>query len=207
MQMMGRVMDVVILNFLFIITSIPVVTIGASLTAMNYVTIKMRRNEDTNIVRTYFREFKKNFKKSTKIWCAMLVVMGVLVGDIIICLGVKETIGQVLLLLAITFLIWMIGINVYIYPMLAYLEDKPLEIIKKAVLMAIAYLPHTILMFLVVIIPFALYIADEMVFLSGVLVYLAIGFGMSAYMNSLSLNSVFEKCEILEEREEIVCEI
>ncbi len=207
MRIMGKVMDLVILNFLFIITSIPVITIGASCTSLQYVVIKMRRDEDVYIVKSYLKEFKSNFKVSTKIWSIMLTIMLILVGDIIICIGVKETIGQVLLVLALTFFIWVIAINIYIYPLIAYTPEKPICIIKKAILMATMCLPHTILMFFVVIIPVGIYIADETIFLGGVLIYLVIGFATSAYMNSLSMNHILQKYNILEERKEIGCEI
>ena len=52
---MGHVADLMILNIVFLICCLPVVTIGASLTALHYVTLKMARNEESYIVRSFFK--------------------------------------------------------------------------------------------------------------------------------------------------------
>ena len=70
---MGRVADLMILNILCIICCIPIITIGASVTAMYYVTLKMARNEESYIVRSFFKSFKENFKQATVIWLVALV--------------------------------------------------------------------------------------------------------------------------------------
>ena len=55
---MGRVADLLLLNFLCILCCIPVVTAGASITALYYVTLKMARDEESYIARSFFRSFK-----------------------------------------------------------------------------------------------------------------------------------------------------
>ena len=56
---MGRVADLIILNLLCILCCLPIVTAGASVTAMFYVTLKMARNEESYIVRSFFKSFKE----------------------------------------------------------------------------------------------------------------------------------------------------
>ena len=64
---MGRVADLIMLNVVFLICCLPIVTIGASLTALHYVTLKMARNEESYIIRSFFKSFKQNFKQATVI--------------------------------------------------------------------------------------------------------------------------------------------
>ena len=71
---MGRVADLIMLNVVFLICCLPIVTIGASLTALHYVTLKMTRNEESYIIRSFFKSFKQNFKQSTLIWILMAAV-------------------------------------------------------------------------------------------------------------------------------------
>ena len=52
---MGRVADLIMLNVVFLICCLPIVTIGASLTALHYVTLKMARNEESYIIRSFFK--------------------------------------------------------------------------------------------------------------------------------------------------------
>ena len=58
-QIMGRVFDLMMLNIIFLIMCIPIVTIGANFTAMYYVTLKMIKNEETYIFRTYWKSSAK----------------------------------------------------------------------------------------------------------------------------------------------------
>ena len=60
---MGRVADLIMLNVVFLICCLPIVTIGASLTALHYVTLKMTRNEESYIIRSFFKSFKQNFNR------------------------------------------------------------------------------------------------------------------------------------------------
>ena len=65
-QIMGRVFDLMMLNIIFLIMCIPIVTIGANFTAMYYVTLKMIKNEETYIFRTYWKSFRENFKQADR---------------------------------------------------------------------------------------------------------------------------------------------
>ena len=84
MNFLNRVADLIWLNILTMICCIPVVTIGASLTAMNYVLLKMAKNEEGYITKAFFKSFKQNFKQATLILLIQLVIYGILVGDLFI---------------------------------------------------------------------------------------------------------------------------
>lgn len=62
---LNRLADLLLLNILWLITSIPLLTIGASTTALYYVTLKCVRNEENYIVRSFFRSFRQNFRQAT----------------------------------------------------------------------------------------------------------------------------------------------
>ena len=79
---MGRVADLIMLNVVFLICCLPIVTIGASLTALHYVTLKMARNEESYIIKSFFKSFKQNFKQATIINLIMLAVGAVLYLDL-----------------------------------------------------------------------------------------------------------------------------
>ena len=57
MRFLGRLADLMILNLVTLLCCLPVVTIGASLTAMHYVLLKMVRNEESYIVRSFFKSY------------------------------------------------------------------------------------------------------------------------------------------------------
>ena len=65
---MGRVFDLVVLNWLWLLTSLPLVTLGASTTALYTVTLRMARGEDSHNLSGYLRAFAGNLKQATALW-------------------------------------------------------------------------------------------------------------------------------------------
>lgn len=87
-RIMYRLGVVVITNVLFILCSIPIVTIGASLSGMYYVCLRARRDKcqgNVRIVRTFFQGFKENFVQATAGWLVMLLAAAVLLLEISWC--------------------------------------------------------------------------------------------------------------------------
>ena len=75
LQFINKIVYSVYLNILWFVCCIPIVTIGASTTALFYVTLKMAKNEEGNITKSFFHSFKDNLKQGTKIWLILLTVM------------------------------------------------------------------------------------------------------------------------------------
>ena len=93
---MGKIADLCMLNLLCIICCIPIVTAGASLTALYYVTMKMVRNEEAYIFRSFFRSFKQNFKQATVINIIMLAAAALLYIDTNIAGKMGQPAGKIL---------------------------------------------------------------------------------------------------------------
>ena len=75
-RFMGKVFDMMVLTVLWVVTSLPVVTIGASTTALYYVGMKLARDEEGYIIKDFFRSFKENFRQATAAW-AILLALGI----------------------------------------------------------------------------------------------------------------------------------
>lgn len=69
------------LNILWLVCSLPIVTIGASTTALFYVTLKMAEDRDDGLTRMFFKAFRENFKPATKLWLILLAVGSFLAVD------------------------------------------------------------------------------------------------------------------------------
>ena len=91
LNFLSRAWDVVLTSVLFIISCLPIVTIGAACTAM-YSTIMATCNDTcSGVWAKYTGAFKADFKQSTKIWLGYLVVLVVLLLDILACVSYKGT--------------------------------------------------------------------------------------------------------------------
>ena len=150
---MGRVADLIMLNVVFLICCLPIVTIGASLTALHYVTLKMARNEESYIIRSFFKSFKQNFKQATVINLIMLAVAAILYMDLRIVGNISGTMSQVLYIVFFAFGILYMMVFLYIYPVLAKFYNSIKNTFRNAFLMAIRHLPYTVLMAVITLLP------------------------------------------------------
>ena len=63
-----KIFDIMALGFLWILCSLPVITIGASTTALYYAMVKSVKNNDGYVTKEFFRSFKLNFIPATILW-------------------------------------------------------------------------------------------------------------------------------------------
>lgn len=150
-RVLGKLVDCVWLSMLFLITCIPIFTIGASLTSLYYTVQKVLKNDRGYVSTEYFQAFKNNFKQATIIWLVLLAVGLLLAGDIRILNAMGEA-GNKWGKASIFFRIMMlfeIMWGVYIFSYVARFENTIKNIIKNAGFMAILNLPKTLLLFVI----------------------------------------------------------
>lgn len=119
MNLFSRISDFLLLNFLFIITSLPVITLGASVTALYSVNLKMVKNEESYVARDFFRSFRQNFKIATPAFLLFLLAGTLMGANIFISFQANETFYLFLRALATIFLISIIVCAKYFFPILA----------------------------------------------------------------------------------------
>ena len=99
MNVLNKMADLMWLNILTLICCIPVITAGAALTSMHYVALKIVRNEESYITRSFFKSFKTNFRQATLIWLLLMLVAAILGGDYYIITKSGMQFSQVLVVL------------------------------------------------------------------------------------------------------------
>ena len=201
-RFMGRLADLCILNVLCILCCIPVVTAGASITAMFYVTMKMVRNEEAYIARSFFKSFKENFRQATVINIIMLVIAGVLYVDFRVAKSMPGTASTVFQYLFLIFASLYVMLFTYIYPVLAKFYNSIKNTFRNAILMSVRHLPYTVLMIIVSICPvLVFYIQSARAQSMLLLLLIMVGFALVAYINSFFFVKIFDRY-IIQEPEE-----
>ena len=191
---MGKIADLCMLNLLCIICCMPIVTAGASLTALYYVTMKMVRNEEAYIFRSFFRSFKQNFKQATVINIIMLAAAALLYIDTNIAGKMGQPAGKILGMIFAAFTLLYVMILLYVYPLLAKFYNSVKNTFKNAILMAIRHLPYTILMLLICACPILiLFIPSFQIQMSLIMLVILFGPAVIAYGNSHFFVRIFDK--------------
>lgn len=193
MRFLTKIADLMVLNILFCVTSIPLITIGASWTALYSVTLKMVRDEEGSVSRSYFRSFRQNFRQATLLWLGVLVVLALLVLDIRVLNGVAGGTAPGLLRVGVEILA-LLGIMVlqYLFPSLARFEASLADTLKNACMMALAHLPKTALMTAAAVGAVWITLINNTTIAVGLMVWPLIGFALMAFGNSGILRKIFD---------------
>ena len=189
-QFMTKLSITIYLNILWFLCCIPIFTIGASTTALYYVTLKMAENEDGNILRSFFHSFKENFRQATIIWMLLLgigIFFGI-DGYILYHIRFDNAFWTICTALYIAAMIAYAIVLMYIFPLLAHFDNTIPNMLKNAFFIGIRYLFCTIL---IAVIYFIVVYVTINIF-TPVIIF---GEGLCAFLSSCLLSNVFRACE------------
>ena len=195
MQALSKVADLMILNLLTLVCCLPIFTIGASLTAMNYIALKIVRNEECYIVRGFFKSFKENFKQSTLIWLLLLVLIITLASDFFIINSSGMEINAIIQGFITVVAILLVFTMLYVFPVQARFRNTIKGTLKNALLMSIVQFPKTVLMLVVYLIPVILFLFVYQVIPIVLLFGLSVPAWVSAKLNNKLFKTLEEKLQ------------
>lgn len=178
------------LNVLWFLCCLPVVTAGASTTALFYVTLKLAKDEEGNVTQSFFRAFRQNFRKATMIWLILLA------GGIILALD-----GYVFYHMHSENALWAVGtaiflvalaayaiILMYIFPLLARFENTVKAMFLNSIMLGMRFLLCTVLMA-------AIYFAMAFVVVNIFTPAIIFGEGLCALLCSHFLANILKLCK------------
>lgn len=191
MQLLSRFSSLVILNLLFLFTSIPIFTIGASLTALYDVVFRMDSDREGPVVSAYFRSFRENFKQSTCIFLLMLPLTAVSCANLAISSRTAGLPGQVLFVVSLLILLHCVFVLAYVFPLLSQFANTTGKTLKNALLLSIAHLPRSLIMAVVNCFPWMLMIMNLYAYIQLGFLWFVLYFAAAGYLNSRVLAKVF----------------
>ena len=182
------------LNLLWLVCSLPVVTLGASTTALYYVMLKLARGEDVNVTSLFFQAFRRELKQATILWLILLAAGLFLAADIyilyhlrLIAVGAMSVMWTLLLAVVIAATVMYAIILFYAFPLLASVANTTWAMIKNSFLIGTHYLFCTIMVF---VIHFAVFFVIVRIFTPLIVA----GEGLSALLSSKLLLRVIDVC-------------
>lgn len=200
MRLLSLFFDIILLNTVLIICSIPIITIGASLTAA-YRTATLRiKGEESYICKDFFRNFKENFKESTILWVP-LILIGIFLGfDLYVVFHYLAADIAWLQIPIWILLFLLVSVILYSFPQIAMFDTPTKQLIKNSVSISLANVPTTIFLLVLHLIPvfYAAFSGENLVFVFSLLLFF--GFGAYAFLDAFFINHIFEK--ILKNQEE-----
>lgn len=187
-----RIADLIVLNLITLICMIPIITIGPAMKALAFTSLKMVREEDGSVVKTFWRNFKLNFVQSMLLGFICLAALFVILGDIYALVMLKSMFSWVAIAAsAIAITIALITL-LYAIPMQGRFLNKIKDTLKNAFWLALIKLPHSLVMLLCwLLLPVAYYLISE----NFLPLLLTLGLSLPAYLNAMVYEPFFEEIE------------
>jgi len=146
-QTMNRIADCICLSILWLVSSLPVITVGAATTALYYSMNKCVRRIEGGVWKTYWHSFLMNFKQATGLWLILLVVYGALIAccysSYLMCINgylPKELFYFLLIVIAVITL-W----ASFVFPYLAKFQNSNRNVLKNCVYITVMNFPVALL--------------------------------------------------------------
>ena len=192
-EVMTKIFDILLLNMLWLICSLPVVNFGASTTALYYVMMKLVRDEENGIVKSFFKSFRDNFRQSLPVTALFLGFAAVLFIDFHVLKGAGTRSASVMYGGCFVLLIFGAGVFGYTFPLLAKFENTVRSTLGNGAKIAVTHLPQTVAMILVNTAPFAWFLLSPDSFSVVFWLWVFAGEGVSAFVIAKIVVRVFDE--------------
>lgn len=188
-EWMSNIADLVMLNLVWIITCIPIFTIGAAQTALYRIMMRRARGECSYPIREYLTALKEDFVKSTKIWMILLTTGAVLIFDLMYMGQIWTMWG---IAIGVLIFIWMILAG-YVFPLTARFDNTCKNTWKNAAYMAVRFFPYTIMVVLMNSIPIVCILVGGAITQATLPIYLVFGFSLTVRINTILFQKMFSQ--------------
>ena len=178
------------LNVLWFLCCVPIVTAGASTTALFYVMLKVAKNEEGNVTKSFFRSFKQNFKKATLIWL-ILLGLGIILaldGYVLYHMRFENAFWTICTAIFLVVLAAYAIVLMYIFPLLARFENTIRAMFLNSIMLGMRFLLCTALM---AFIYFAMVFVVINIFTPAII----FGEGLCALLCSYLLSNILLLCQ------------
>lgn len=182
--------NLLLLNLIFIVSCIPVITIGAAVTSLYRITIAILAGDNPSVIKDYFRCYRENFLEATGLLLLYSVLTAFFVFEIYMIRTMLDPSFQWTAFFPFFFILVIVASSFYSFPLLAWFDESFKQILKNSLLIALTNLPVTIMYIAIsaglafLVYQFPTITMSQMVFF---------GFSLFALFYSLFLKRIFEK--------------
>lgn len=186
MELLWKPIHIMFLNLLWVLFSLPIVTIGASTTALYSVLIKMRNGREGKILRDFWTAFRQNFRQATILWLLIVLAAFVFTTDIVFFLNMGGSFGTFSAMLFVGLDVLLLLVSLYVFPMQAVFDNPIGRTVKSALLLLSRHLGWT-----VVLLALAILTAVAVILYWPLIGWFV--FGLAAFINAWIFDKIFRR--------------
>ena len=196
MIFMEKVFNMMLANVLFLICSLPVITIGASLTGLIQVIQDQLYREDQPVIKRFFSAFRSNFRQATLAFLMLAVFLaGMICNALIVLTYCRGWAAQILYILLAVLTVVVISIMSYLFPMMVRYQNTLKVHLNNSLILVVVKLPRTIALVFLNTLFFLIPFFSFRIFLATMVFWMILGFAFIAYWDTRILAPVFRQME------------
>lgn len=186
-RILTHIFDFILLNILWLLTSIPIVTLGTATAALYSVMMSVVEKKEGYIIKDYWKAFCRNFKQSTVVWILLLFLGACLWFDLTLIGVVPGLFRQIGTVVLGAVLIFYFMECIFVFPLIAKFENSTGNMIKNALLIPVSRLPYALMILFMTGAAIIVTFLNQMTIMIGAVIWSAIGVSVLSYANSLLL--------------------
>lgn len=195
MQVMLVLADLIIMNVLFVLCSLPIVTIGAAQAGLfTGISVLMNKEDDSSCAKAFFRGFRNGFGRITLLHTVIFVLVALALWTLVILLVFQQAGMNAPVWMCIVAICLLLVYHAMLAPFHATFDCKLGLLAKNVLLMVLAHPIQCVVIAALMVLPFALLLSPLVYYvLGGIIVFLAIYYSLVYLIAYSLLKKPFQK--------------
>lgn len=179
---LNHIGDLILANLLFILFSVPIITIGPALTALYTVLLRKEKGNLLSLCKSFLHAFRASFKTSLGIWLGILLVSICFALNISFLWNMRTSLSLVFLLLSLAIVFPFVLSCFYIFPVIAFFDNTWVYYIKLSFFLAMRYIHISLLLLVIVSLVMIITYTDIPLLPLYAFLWFFIGFALLAFI-------------------------
>ena len=193
MRFCEKVLDIVTVNLLFVVSCLPIVTIGIAKISLYQTIFEVKSSRRVPVFKTYMRAFKQNLKLGLQLGLLELGIFLISVVDLSLFWGQTSLGFQLIKAICLGILIFLTLVMLASYPIAARYELTWKEVLQKGLLLvSFNFVWFFLMLAIILLIIMLLYLSGFTLVLGGS-AFLLFGFGLLAFCQAGLMEKLFAK--------------
>lgn len=193
MRFSEKVLDIVTANLLFVVSCLPIVTIGVAKISLYQTIFEVKSSRRVPVFKTYMRAFKQNLKLGLQLGLLELGIFLISVVDLSLFWGQTGLGFQLIKAICLGILIFLTLVMLASYPIAARYDLTWKEVLQKGLLLvSFNFVWFFLMLAIILLIIMLLYLSGFTLVLGGS-AFLLFGFGLLAFCQAGLMEKLFAK--------------
>lgn len=193
MRFCEKVLDIVTVNLLFVVSCLPIVTIGVAKISLYQTIFEVKSSRRVPVFKTYMRAFQQNLKLGLQLGLLELGIFLISVVDLSLFWGQTGLGFQLIKAICLGILIFLTLVMLASYPIAARYQLTWKEVLQKGLLLvSFNFVWFFLMLAIILLIIMLLYLSGFTLVLGGS-AFLLFGFGLLAFCQAGLMEKLFAK--------------